>query len=90
MDPCGPKRIVRPWQTIDMTWNPECWGVWGCICQPVPDVGWHVSVPPCSGGVMAKRLLKEIKADHGDKVGIVFHVHPCYRDFRLVSYLPIE
>ena len=35
-----------------------------------------VSVPPCSGGVAVKRLLKEIEADHGDQVAIVFHTGP--------------
>jgi hypothetical protein len=35
-----------------------------------------VSVPPCSGGVAVKRLLKEIKAEHGDQVEIVFHSGP--------------
>jgi hypothetical protein len=35
-----------------------------------------VSVPPCSGGVAVKRLLKEIEADHGDQVEIVFHTGP--------------
>jgi hypothetical protein len=32
-----------------------------------------VSVPPCSGGVVVKRLLKEIEAEYGDQVEIVFH-----------------
>jgi hypothetical protein len=35
-----------------------------------------VSVPPCSGGVAVKRLLKEIEADYGDQVEIVFHTGP--------------
>ncbi|MGD1991635.1 MAG: hypothetical protein PVI59_00430 [Anaerolineae bacterium] len=35
-----------------------------------------VSIPPCSGGVAVKRLLKEIEADHGDQVEIVFHTGP--------------
>jgi len=35
-----------------------------------------VSVPPCSGGVVVKRLLKEIKAEYGDQVEIVFHTGP--------------
>ena len=32
-----------------------------------------VSVPPCSGGVMLKRLLQEIEAEFGDQVEIAFH-----------------
>lgn len=32
-----------------------------------------VSVPPCSGGVAVKRLLKEIEVEYGDQVEIVFH-----------------
>ena len=35
-----------------------------------------VSIPPCSGGVAVKRLLKEIEAEFGDKVEIVFHTGP--------------
>ena len=35
-----------------------------------------VSVPPCSGGVAVKRLLKEIEEEHGDQVKIVFHTGP--------------
>ncbi|MDY6874695.1 MAG: thioredoxin family protein [Chloroflexota bacterium] len=35
-----------------------------------------VSVPPCSGGVAVKRLLKEIEAEFGDQVEIVFHTGP--------------
>lgn len=35
-----------------------------------------VSVPPCSGGVAVKRLLKEIEADHGEQVEVVFHTGP--------------
>jgi hypothetical protein len=35
-----------------------------------------VSVPPCSGGVAVKRLLKEIEAEYGDQVEIVFHTGP--------------
>ena len=31
------------------------------------------SIPPCSGGVAVKRLLKEIEAEYGDKVEIVYH-----------------
>jgi hypothetical protein len=33
-------------------------------------------VPPCSGGVAVKRLLKEIEAEYGDQVEIVFHTGP--------------
>lgn len=35
-----------------------------------------VSIPPCSGGVAVKRLLKEIEADFGDQVEVVFHTGP--------------
>lgn len=35
-----------------------------------------VSIPPCSGGVAVKRLLKEIEADYGEQVEIVFHTGP--------------
>ena len=33
-----------------------------------------VSVPPCSGGVMLKRLLKQIETDFGDRVEVVLPV----------------
>ncbi len=35
-----------------------------------------VSVPPCSGGVALKRLLKEIEAEFGSQVEIVYHTGP--------------
>ena len=35
-----------------------------------------VSIPPCSGGVAIKRLLKEIQAEFGDQVEVVFHTGP--------------
>ena len=35
-----------------------------------------VSIPPCSGGVAVKRLLKEIEAEFGGQVEIVFHIGP--------------
>jgi hypothetical protein len=35
-----------------------------------------VSIPPCSGGIAIKRLLKEIEAEHGDQVDIVYHTGP--------------
>ena len=35
-----------------------------------------VSVPPCSGGVALKRLLKEIEVEFGDRVETVFHTGP--------------
>ena len=35
-----------------------------------------VSVPPCSGGVALKRLLKEIEQEFGDRVEIVYHTGP--------------
>jgi hypothetical protein len=35
-----------------------------------------VSVPPCSGGVVVKRLLKEVEAEFGDRVEVVLHTGP--------------
>jgi hypothetical protein len=35
-----------------------------------------VSIPPCSGGVAVKRLLKEIEAEFGDQVEVVYHTGP--------------
>jgi len=35
-----------------------------------------VSIPPCSGGVALKRLLKEIELEFGDQVEVVFHTGP--------------
>jgi hypothetical protein len=35
-----------------------------------------VSIPPCSGGVAVKRLLKQIETEFGDQVEIVFHTGP--------------
>ena len=35
-----------------------------------------VSIPPCSGGVAVKRLLKEIEGEFGDQVEIFFHTGP--------------
>ena len=35
-----------------------------------------VSTPPCSGGVVLKRLLREIEAEYGDQVEIVYHTGP--------------
>ena len=35
-----------------------------------------VSIPPCSGGVAVKRLLKEIESEFGDHVRVVFHTGP--------------
>ena len=35
-----------------------------------------VSIPPCSGGVAVKRLLKAIESEYGDQVEIVFHTGP--------------
>ena len=32
-----------------------------------------VSIPPCSGGVVVKRLLSEIEAEYGDQVEVVYH-----------------
>jgi hypothetical protein len=35
-----------------------------------------VSVPPCSGGVAVKRLLKQIEVEFGERVEIVYHTGP--------------
>jgi hypothetical protein len=35
-----------------------------------------VSVPPCSGGVAVKRLLKQVESEYGEQVEIVFHTGP--------------
>lgn len=35
-----------------------------------------VSIPPCSGGVAVKRTLKEIEAEFGEQIEIVFHTGP--------------
>jgi hypothetical protein len=35
-----------------------------------------VSVPPCSGGVAVKRLLKDIEAQFGDQVEVIVHTGP--------------
>ncbi|MFP4345277.1 MAG: hypothetical protein ACLFU8_11335 [Anaerolineales bacterium] len=35
-----------------------------------------VSVPPCSGGVAVKRLLKNVQAEFGDRIEVVFHTGP--------------
>jgi hypothetical protein len=33
-----------------------------------------LSVPPCSGGVAVKRLLKEVETQYGDQLEIVYHI----------------
>jgi hypothetical protein len=35
-----------------------------------------VSVPPCSGGVAVKRLLKDVQAEYGDQIETVYHTGP--------------
>ena len=35
-----------------------------------------VSVPPCSGGIAVKRLLKDVEAEFSDQIEIVFHTGP--------------
>ena len=35
-----------------------------------------VSIPPCSGGVAVKRLLKEIEVDFSDRVEVIMHTGP--------------
>ena len=32
-----------------------------------------LSVPPCSGGVLVKRLLNEIQSEVGDRVAVTVH-----------------
>lgn len=44
--------------------------------MPQVKVEAFVSVPSCSGGVVLKRLLKEIEAEFGDRVEIVYHTGP--------------
>jgi len=41
--------------------------------MPKVDVQAFVSVPPCSGGVLVKRLLKRIESEFGDQVEITIH-----------------
>ena len=36
-----------------------------------------VSVPPCSGGVVVKRLLKQAEEQLGDQVEIILHSGRC-------------
>ena len=36
-----------------------------------------VSVPPCSGGVAVKRLLKQVEEQFGEQVEIVLHAGRC-------------
>jgi hypothetical protein len=35
-----------------------------------------VSVPPCSGGIAVKRLLKDVETEFSDQIEIVFHTGP--------------
>ena len=35
-----------------------------------------VSIPPCSGGVALKRLLKEIESEFDEQVEVIFHTGP--------------
>jgi hypothetical protein len=35
-----------------------------------------VSIPPCSGGVAVKRLLKEIEAEYWEQVEVIYHIGP--------------
>ena len=35
-----------------------------------------VSLPPCSGGIVVKRLLQEIEAQYGEQIEIVYHSGP--------------
>lgn len=36
-----------------------------------------VSVPPCSGGVAVKRLLKRVQDEFGDQVQVIMHTGRC-------------
>ncbi len=44
-----------------------------------------LSIPPCSGGVALKRLLKEIEASYVEQVEVAFHTAPAghQRDRRI-------
>ncbi|MGD8244713.1 MAG: hypothetical protein PVI63_05935 [Anaerolineae bacterium] len=44
--------------------------------MPQVTIEAFVSIPPCSGGVAVKRLLREIEAEFGDQVEISFHTGP--------------
>jgi len=44
--------------------------------MPTVRIEVFLSVPTCSGGVAVKRLLKEIQAEYGDRVEVVFHAGP--------------
>ena len=44
--------------------------------MPKIEIRVFVSVPPCSGGIAVKRLLKDIQAEYGDQVEVVFHTGP--------------
>ena len=35
-----------------------------------------VSIPPCSGGVAVKRLLKKIEAEFGEQIEVIMHTGP--------------
>ncbi len=44
--------------------------------MPKVTIEAFVSIPPCSGGVAVKRLLKEIGETYGEQVEIVMHTGP--------------
>ncbi len=47
-----------------------------------------VSIPPCSGGVAVKRLLKEIETEYPDQVEIVYHTgrgDPAWEDYAITN-----
>ena len=44
--------------------------------MPKVSIEAFVSIPPCSGGVAVKRLLKEIEVEFGDQVEVVLHTGP--------------
>jgi hypothetical protein len=42
-----------------------------------------LSIPPCSGGVAVRRLLKRLESEHGDQVEIIIHTG---RDAKMQEY----
>jgi hypothetical protein len=48
-----------------------------------------LSVPPCSGGIAVRRLLKRAQEDFGDKIEVVTHVgHNARWDEQHISNAP--
>lgn len=44
--------------------------------MPKVTIEAFVSIPPCSGGVAVKRLLKDVQSEYGDKIEVVMHTGP--------------